>query len=133
MGISTLSRSSSSERPRACCEEEAFYSHYDWCLNPILSLGQLLLHLHEELDRAPRLAAPWQRAESRINLFLFICAIACTLDDELNEPLADLSPIRAHFPRLRLAVTLAERALDGVQALRGAVARRPIVRWRRDW
>ena len=60
--------------------EDRFYSRYDWCLNPILSIEQLLDRFQEEIDAFPGLEG-WQREESRINLYLFACAIACTADD----------------------------------------------------
>jgi len=121
------------DSPPAARDEAGFYGRYDWCLNPILSLQQLFRRLNEELDAAPTLRAPWQRAESRINLYLYTCAIACTVDDYLCRSLADLSPIATHFPRLRWAVKVAERLLVGGQALRGAVVDRSVARWRRQW
>ena len=114
--------------PPACREEEAFYARYDWCLNPILTVGQLLQRLQEEVTAAPGLAAAWQREEARINVYLFVCAIAGTVDDYLSRPLGDLSPIAAHFPRLRPAVRLAERVQRGAESVRGAIVDRTVAR-----
>lgn len=133
VGVTPSLLNAHSVLPVACREEDAFYARYDWCLNPILPLRDLFRRLQEELDRAPALTASWQRAEARINVYLFACAVACTLDDYLGQPLADLSPIRAHFPKLRLGVTLAERVLDVIQAVRTAATGGQIVRWRRLW
>src|SRR5206468_9525172 len=63
--------------------EEQFYAFYRWCLNPVLSLRELLQHLREELDRYPTLQADWQRQESEANQHLFGGAIACTIDHYL--------------------------------------------------
>ena len=117
----------------ACREEEAFYARYDWCLNPILTVGQLLQRLQEEVEAAPGLAPAWQREEARINVYLFVCAIAGTVDDYLSRPLGDLSPIAGHFPRLRPAVRLAEYVQRGVESVRGAIVDRTVARWGRRW
>jgi hypothetical protein len=60
--------------------EEQFYSGYAWCLNPILSIEELFDHLKDEVRDSAALVE-WQREESIINIYLFVCAIACTLDD----------------------------------------------------
>jgi len=131
--IGSSSRVVHADPPPACREEEAFYARYDWCLNPILTVGQLFQRLHEEIAAAPGLTAPWQREEARINLYLFVCAIAATVDDYLSRSIGDLSPIAAHFPRLRPAVRLAERVQRGVESLRGAMRDRAVARWGRRW
>jgi hypothetical protein len=59
--------------------EALFYGQYQWCLNPALSVDDLL-RLREEADRFKTLSG-WQREESKVNLYLFACAIACTVDD----------------------------------------------------
>ena len=133
LGITTSSPRPPLDGAAASREEAAFYTQYDWCLNPVLALGPLFQRLGEELDRAPTLTASWQRAESRINVYLFTCAIACTVDDYLSRPLGDLTSIGAHFPRLRWAARLGDRLLQGVQALRGAATNRAVARWRRQW
>ncbi len=114
-------------------DEESFYAGYEWCLNPILPVAQLFQRMTEVLDGAPTLTVPWQRAEARINLYLFVCAIACTIDDHLGRPLADLSAIADRFPRLRPIVNLAEPLQAVGRVLRGAVADRSVARWRRRW
>ena len=70
--------------------EDRFYARYAWCLNPMLSLRDLLQHLGEEIESYQADGeAGWQGEERRINLYLFACAIACTFDD--------------HSPRVRAA------------------------------
>src|SRR5690349_23929411 len=59
-------------------EEEQFYSRYGWCLNPILSIEELFDHLRDEVNHSATLTE-WQREESVINIYLFVCAVACTL------------------------------------------------------
>ena len=133
MGIAASSLSFHPDFSTALREEETFYARYDWCLNPILALRQLWQRLHQELDGAAALAASWQRAEARINLYLFVCAIACTVDDYLSRRLADLSPISGHFPKLRPAVTLVARLIEGVDGVRSVTVDRSIALWRQRW
>jgi len=65
--------------------EESFYSSYDWCLNPTLTLRELFQRFQEEIDRYDTLHGAWQREECRINLYLFVCATSCTVDDWLSR------------------------------------------------
>src|SRR2546428_5173282 len=68
-----------------------------------------------------------------INLYLFICAIACTVDDYLAWRPWDLAPVSIHFPGLRWAVGAAQWLLNLPYVLRGAVGDRSVRRWRRRW
>src|SRR5438874_5780041 len=111
--------------------EEQFYGRYDWCLNPILSIRELLRRFQEELDGYQALDG-WQREESKINLYLFACAITCTTDDYFGSRLPQLSLLSSRIPRLRFLFMAAEKV-----NLLGSLAR--IIwnwkawRWRRRW
>jgi hydroxymethylpyrimidine pyrophosphatase-like HAD family hydrolase len=104
--------------------EDRFYARYAWCLNPMLSLRDLLQHLGEEIESYQADgAAGWQGEERRINLYLFACAIACTLDDRSAARPRSLAAVAKRFPPARLALQIGE----GVTASPRAAA------WRRDW
>ncbi len=113
--------------------EREFYAHYDWCLNPILSIRELLQRLTEELNRYGDLRVDWQRDESIINQYLFICAIACTVDDYLVWRPWNLSVIAARVPRVRRGVALAQAVLNAPWSLRRRVGDAATVRWRQQW
>jgi hypothetical protein len=81
---------------------ESFLARYAWTIDPVPSLRDLSLRLAEEIERYEGLSG-WEAQESRINLYLFSCAIACTIDDHLAA-----RPSR-WFPKSELT------------------------RWRRDW
>jgi len=102
--------------------DECFYSSYRWCLNPMLSLREILQHLGEEVEsyRADG-AAGWQGEERRINLYLFACAIACTLDDHFASRPWTLASMARRF------------AAGGplIEMRRSGAARE--VAWRRQW
>src|SRR5215813_8740579 len=91
--------------------EEQFYTRYDWCLNPILSVRQLIQRINEECA-AYRTSDGWPRQECRINLYLFACAVACTADDCFNFRLVNLAPLYLQLPRLRLVLAPLEWALN---------------------
>jgi hydroxymethylpyrimidine pyrophosphatase-like HAD family hydrolase len=113
--------------------ERDFYAFYDWCLNPILSVAELFQHLTEELNRYRTLRVDWQQHESTINQYLFICAIACTVDDYLAWRPWNLSVIAARFPRVRRGAVLVQALLNAPWAVRRRVGDAPIWRWRRQW
>jgi hydroxymethylpyrimidine pyrophosphatase-like HAD family hydrolase/adenine/guanine phosphoribosyltransferase-like PRPP-binding protein len=113
--------------------EAAFYSEYAWCLNPVLSVAELRQRLQEELDRFETLVVNWQREESRINLYLFVCAIACTIDDYLAAPSLNLSPFAALIPRLQPLFTALQSCIDRMTGFVKGVRDWRVRRWRRGW
>ena len=123
----TLSRSA------AALAEERFYALYSWCLNPILSVRELRDRLSEELGRFAALDSFWQREESLINLYLFVCAIGCSVDDFVARAPWRLSTVSRRFPALRLVVAGLERGLNAPDRLRRRLAERALIRWRRAW
>ena len=112
---------------------EEFYSAYVWCLDPVPSLGDLLRRLGEELERYETRREAWEREECRINLYLFACAIACTVDDYLASRPWNLGTRAARFPAWRRAVTAAEAALSFPHRLRSSFRDRRLIAWRRGW
>src|SRR5438093_4391224 len=80
--------------------EAQFYSRYEWCLNPILSVRELIRRFNEEVV-AYRTAEGWQREECKINLYLFACAIACAVDDCFNVRLVNFAPLYSRVSKLR--------------------------------
>jgi hydroxymethylpyrimidine pyrophosphatase-like HAD family hydrolase/orotate phosphoribosyltransferase len=113
--------------------EERFYSSYSWCLNPILSLRELFHRLREEFDRYEQRRVNWQQEECKINLYLFVCAITCTIDDYLGRSQMNLSRIAERFPPLRLAVVMAQKSLDMTHLLRNLFWDRTIMSWKEMW
>ena len=112
--------------------EQRFYSRYDWCLNPILSIQELLHRLETELEQYPALTG-WEREESKINLYLFACAIACTADDYFGQKLKDLSQLVSRLPQLRLILRWADWILNTTAWLLRMATHWRAWRWRRRW
>lgn len=77
-------------------EEETFYREYEWCINPLRSVGDFLAFIPVELDRLQSSRVPWQREEHRKNIYLFACAISATIADCLAPAIPNLTRIGAH-------------------------------------
>src|SRR5439155_5628956 len=112
-------------------EEEQFYSRYTWCLNPILSIEELFDHLTDEVHHSATLR-DWQREESIINIYLFVCAIACTLDDYIGRRLLNTSSVRSRLPGFGFMITAAEQLVRVIEWIRG-LADYKIRRFRESW
>src|SRR5207249_5384660 len=98
--------------------EEQFYSRYTWCLNPILSIEELFDHLRDEVHHSATLTG-WQREESVINIYLFVCAVACTLDDYIGRRLLSTSAFRRRLVRFSFVLTALESLVSIIEWLRG--------------
>ena len=112
--------------------EEVFYSRYDWCLNPILSVQELLHHFSEEISNYPSFDG-WQREECKINLYLFACALACTIDDYFGARLLDLYSFYSSVPRLLVWLRAAEWLVNTSRWLFRMVIDWRLWRWRKRW
>ena len=74
----------------------------------------------------------WQREESRINLYLFLCALSCAAEDYLARRQWELQPLVPRLPRMRPVIEAAEFCLNMFSSLAGVRARRRVREWRRD-
>lgn len=111
--------------------EEQFYTRYSWCLNPVLCVGDLLRRFREEI-RVYETVSGWQREESRANLYIFVCAVACTADDYFALRWLNLKPLTNRVPQLRPAISVFQSIADTAQS--AVKARdRAAWRWRRRW
>lgn len=104
--------------------DRGFCSFYDLCSNPTLTLRGLMMGCREELNNHPMAAParPWE--EHLLNLYLLICAIACTTDDYLAGRAPDLSPGTGRNARFQSNLWL--RVLNLVRD-------RSIMAWRQRW
>ena len=113
--------------PGRTADQERFYKDYRWCLNPMLTLRDLLQRLSEEIERYRQDgAAGWEGEERRINLYLFACAIACTIDDHLASAPRSLAALARRFPPARVALRVTE-------AVRNPARDAHAAKWRRQW
>jgi hydroxymethylpyrimidine pyrophosphatase-like HAD family hydrolase len=87
--------------------------------------------MQEEIDRFPTLHG-WQLEESKANLYLFACAIACTVDDYFTRQWLNLSALSNRLPRFRPVITFIQALLRLLTSIAASGDRRAS-RWRRRW
>src|SRR2546425_374130 len=112
--------------------EERFYRRYPWCLNAFPTLGEIVGHLGQELERLPQLEEDWRRLEVMTNVFLLSCAVADTVDDYLHGDGYDFSKLTSAVPLLGPGVRVLDKILQTSRNLR-ALRAKPVGRWRADW
>lgn len=110
-----------------------FFSGYRWCLNPILSLSDLMIRIEEEVQRLAALEISWQREESMINVYLFACAISCTLDDYLTRRRWHLAPIGNIYPKFRRLVGLVDELVNFPRTLHAYLRFGRLWSWKAEW
>ncbi len=113
--------------------ESAFYARYEWCLNPILRLSQLLKLCSEELERFASVSEAWQARECRINVYLMACAVSCSTDDYLAPAFPSLAPVANRFPWMQTAVRLVESALHAAHSVRNKILDNRVHGWKLQW
>ena len=129
----TMLLAKSDSNDTAQLSEGQFYALYDWCINPVLSLSDLMGRLDEELKRWGRLNVRWQREECRINLYLFSCAVACTVDDYLAIRPRDVTGIAKDHSFLKLPAAAAQMLVSAAHALPRFLPYRRVSAWRDEW
>ncbi len=113
--------------------EENFYSCYEWALDPVLSVRDLLKHLRESLDQLNLLNVPWQIEECKTNVYLMASALTCTIDDYLAETPHDVSKLSRGIPWLRIPLLLVKKIIDVVHFVGNCPHKLRVARWRRRW
>lgn len=113
--------------------EKVFFSSYGWCLNPILTFKDLLTRLEEEVERFDGTGPNWQQDESKVNIYLFSCAIACTLADYLSKQPWHLTPLAKSYPRVRRLILEAESVLNYPSEVKAFLKYRKLREWGREW
>ena len=112
--------------------DKDYFALYEWCLNPVLSLADILERLAEEAERQDLLDAAWQREECRINVYLLLAAACCITDDYLAYRPWNLGTVASALRRGNRAVQFCATFLNAPQALRSSLTAREIRRWRHD-
>lgn len=113
--------------------EAHFYSDYEWCLNPILSVRDLRQRVSDEAARAETLPVAWQRAEARLNVYLLACALTGSIDDYLAWRPWNVSALsRLDLPLAGL-IPAVGGALNLPHRLRRALFDGSVREWRRQW
>jgi hydroxymethylpyrimidine pyrophosphatase-like HAD family hydrolase len=72
--------------------EVDFYSAYDWCLDPHLTVREAIDHLRGEIERLKGVPEGWQTSEVATNIFLLSCALLNGVDEYLRGPTLRMPP-----------------------------------------
>ena len=64
--------------------ETNFYSAYDWCLDPHLTVGEAIERLADEIDRLATIPAGWQTNEVTTNVYLLSGSLLNGIDEYLR-------------------------------------------------
>jgi hydroxymethylpyrimidine pyrophosphatase-like HAD family hydrolase len=113
--------------------EEEFYSFCGWALDPVLSVFDLFKHLRESLMQLSSLQVPWQIEDCKTNLYLFACALTCTVDDYLGEAPPDISRISRMFPVTRVPILLPQKIINVIYRFASFPQKSRVARWREKW
>jgi hypothetical protein len=76
-----------------------FYSAYDSCLGPHLTVREAIDHLRGEIARLKIVPEGWQTGEVATNIFLLSCALLNGVDDYLRGPALRLPKQKASCTR----------------------------------
>jgi hydroxymethylpyrimidine pyrophosphatase-like HAD family hydrolase len=110
--------------------EPQFFAAHAWCINPVLSLRDLVLHLRETWERllaASPSSPEWE--EHRTNVYLLACALDCTSGDYLSyRPFRTGTAVQRSLAGQGKAGAVF--ALNAPYALRTAGERAQIRAWR---
>jgi len=113
--------------------EAQFYSNYEWCLNPLLSLREVMERLCEELGRYEYLQEDWQRQECKVNLYMLICSMAFDIEDYLAWRPWILSTLGQGHPHLTSALKPALALINLPRLLQSHLGDRAVVAWAKGW
>src|SRR5882757_2243849 len=106
-----------------------FYSAYDWCLDPHMTVGETIERLANELARLPSVPAGWQTDEVMTNAYLLSCSLLNGVDEYLRGHTLRLPTQLAKTRPGRIATWVTERIAENLPKRRRAQVRR----WKEEW
>jgi len=109
-----------------------FYGSYSWSLNPLLTVGEVMDRLQQELRRSDQIEQDWRHDEVMRNIFLLSCTLSAAVEDYLAGSVHDFSKAARIFPFLRPAVWVAEKVQTASLRLR-AWRLRFLRGWKERW
>ncbi len=112
--------------------EVRFYRSYPWCLNIFPTIGEVVQHLHHELERLDQLDEEWHHSEVMTNVFLLSSAMTDALDDFLLGEDYDFSKAVAVVPEIRPAIGVLKSLVEVPRKFHWLRVRR-LRQWREDW
>jgi hydroxymethylpyrimidine pyrophosphatase-like HAD family hydrolase len=109
--------------------ETNFYSAYNWCLDPHLTVDEAMEHLAGEIDRLPSTLRGWQTHEVTTNVFLLSCSLLNGIDEYLRGHTLRLPAQLAKTRPGRIAVWVTEKVAESLPKQN----RTQVCRWKEEW
>jgi hypoxanthine phosphoribosyltransferase len=113
--------------------EEEFFRRYSWVVNPYLTFMDLLVQMNSELDMQPSLTKEWEKEESLTNLYIFACAINCSLEDFLLHRHWYIEPLSRYFPHFSSSLQKLQRLLNFPSGITVGVKFKRFWEWKSGW
>src|SRR6202158_3744089 len=89
--------------------ETNFYSAYNWCLDPHLTVGEAIECLAGEIARLPSTPEGWQTNEVTTNVYLLSCSLLNGIDEYLRGHTLRLPAQLARTRPRRMALWVTEQ------------------------
>jgi hypothetical protein len=109
--------------------ETNFYSAYNWCLDPHLTVGEAIERLAGEIDRLPSIPGGWQTNEVTTNVYLLSCSLLNGIDEYLRGRTLRLPVQLARTRPGRIALWVTEKVAESLPKQNLTKIRR----WREQW
>jgi hydroxymethylpyrimidine pyrophosphatase-like HAD family hydrolase len=109
--------------------ETNFYSAYNWCLDPHLTVGEAIERLAGEIDRLPSTPAGWQTSEVTTNIYLLSCSLLNGIDEYLRGHTLRLPAQLARTRPGHMAMWLTEKVAENLPKPN----RMQVRGWKQDW
>jgi hydroxymethylpyrimidine pyrophosphatase-like HAD family hydrolase len=109
--------------------ETNFYSAYDWCLDPHLTVGEAIERLAGEIDRLPSTPGGWQTVEVTTNMYLLSCSLLNGIDEYVRGHTLRLPAQLAKTRPGRIALWATEKVTETLPKQN----RTRVRRWKEEW
>lgn len=116
-------------RPGPLPAETSFYSAYDWCLDPHLTVGEAIERLIGEFDRLSGVEAGWQTREVATNIYLLSCSLLNGTDEYLRGHTLRMPAQLARTRSGRLALWATDKVAQNLPKQNWT----QVCRWREEW
>ncbi|OKO82275.1 HAD family hydrolase [Bradyrhizobium sp. AS23.2] len=109
--------------------EVNFYSAYEWCLDPHLTVGEAIERLVGEIDRLGSVEAGWQTSEVATNIYLLSCSLLNGTDEYLRGHTLRMPAQLARTRPGRMTLWVTDKIADSLPKRNWT----QVHRWKNDW
>jgi hydroxymethylpyrimidine pyrophosphatase-like HAD family hydrolase len=110
-----------------------FFQRYAWAINAAPTLGDLVLHLRDEITFYRHSPADWRRDECALNIFILACALSDTADDVMLGRKHDFTKVTNVLSFVAPLTNALQKSLAFADDTRNFNINRRIAAWRASW